>query len=67
METFLKWLATSPYATMFKVGLGTSLAWGLDHLSYFNLSPAATPVVISVVTILINSLNKYDVRYGRTH
>ena len=62
---FLKWLATSPFATAFKVGIGAGLAWIVDNVSGLNLGPIATPLVIAIVTIAINALNNQDARYGK--
>jgi hypothetical protein len=61
----LKWLATSPIATAVKIGIGAGLAWLLDNVSALNLSPVITPFIIAAVTVAINSLNKFDTRYGK--
>jgi hypothetical protein len=63
-KKFLKWLATSPFATAFKVGAGAGLVWLLDNASGFNLGPIVTPLIIAAVTILINVVNPQDNRYG---
>lgn len=63
-KKFLKWLATSPLATAFKVGAGAGLVWLLDNVSGFNLGPIVTPLIIALVTILINVVNPQDPRYG---
>jgi hypothetical protein len=65
MKSFLKWLATSPVATALKIGLGAALGWTLDNVAGLNLGPLLTPVVIALVTIAINALNKQDTRYGK--
>jgi len=65
MHSFKIWLAQSPLATAFKIGVGAGLAWLLDNIGSLNLSPAFTPLVITVVTIAINALNTEDPRYGR--
>ena len=60
----LKWLATSPFATAVKVGLGAALTWILDNVGAFNFTPATSAIIIAVTTILINALNPADNRYG---
>jgi len=65
MHGFKLWLAQSPLATAFKIGVGAGLAWLLDNVGSLNLSPAFTTVVIMAVTIAINALNTEDQRYGR--
>lgn len=66
-KKFLKWLATSPFATALKVGAGAGLVWLLDNISGFNLGPVFTPLIIAAVTILINTVNPQDKRYGVTN
>jgi hypothetical protein len=61
----LVWLAHSPLATALKIGLGAALGWLLDNVTGLNLGPLLTPVVIAIVTIAINALNKEDTRYGK--
>lgn len=66
MKKFLKWVATSPFATAVKVGLGAGLSWLIANLGEFNLSPAVTALIITLVTVVINALNPQDSRYGVT-
>ena len=67
MKKFKVWLAHSPFASALKIGIGTALAYIIDNVSSFNLGPAWTAVVISVVTVLINVINSEDKRYGVTN
>lgn len=67
MKKLKVWLAHSPLASAVKIGLGAALVYLIDNVASFNLGPAWTAVVISVVTILINFVNPEDKRYGVTH
>lgn len=67
MKKFKVWLAHSPLASALKIGLGAALVYIIDNAATFNLGPAWTAVVISVVTVLINFINSEDKRYGVTH
>jgi len=66
MKKFKVWLANSPLASALKIGIGAALAYILSNVATFNLGPAWTAVVISVVTVLINFVNSEDKRYGVT-
>jgi hypothetical protein len=67
MKKFKVWLAHSPLASALKIGIGTALVYIIDNAASFNLGPAWTAVVISIVTVLINFINSEDKRYGVTH
>jgi hypothetical protein len=67
MKKFKVWLAHSPLASALKIGVGAALVYLIDNAASFNLGPAWTAVVISVVTVLINFINSEDKRYGVTH
>lgn len=67
MKKFKVWLAHSPIASALKIGVGAALVYIIDNVSSFNLGPAWTAVVISVVTVLINFVNSEDKRYGVTN
>jgi hypothetical protein len=67
MKKFKVWLANSPLASALKIGLGAALVYIIDNAATFNLGPAWTAVVISIVTVLINFINSEDKRYGVTH
>lgn len=67
MKKFKVWLAHSPLASVSKIGVGAALVYIIDNVASFNLGPAWTAVVISVVTVLINFINSEDKRYGVTH
>lgn len=67
MKKFKVWLAHSPIASALKIGVGAALVYIIDNVGSFNLGPAWTAVVISVVTVLINFVNSEDKRYGVTH
>ena len=66
MKKFKVWLAHSPLASVSKIGVGAALVYIIDNVASFNLGPAWTAVVISVVTVLINFINSEDKRYGVT-
>lgn len=65
MHDFKIWLATSPLATAFKIGVGAGLAWVLENIDALSVPTAFTPAVIALVTIAINYLNSQDPRYGK--
>ena len=67
MKKFKVWLAHSPRASALKIGVGAALVYIIDNVASFNLGPAWTAVVISVVTVLINFVNSEDKRYGVTN
>jgi len=67
VKKFKVWLAHSPIASALKIGVGAALVYIIDNVSSFNLGPAWTAVVISVVTVLINFVNSEDKRYGVTN
>ena len=67
MKKFKVWLAHSPIASALKIGVGAALVYIIDNVASFNLGPAWTAVVISVVTVLINFVNSEDKRYGVTN
>jgi len=67
MKKFKVWLAHSPLASAVKIGVGAALVYLIDNVGSFNLGPAWTAVVISVVTVLINFINSEDKRYGVSH
>lgn len=64
MKKFKVWLANSPLASALKIGIGAALVYVIDNAASFNLGPAWTAVVISIVTVLINFVNPEDKRYG---
>jgi len=66
MKKFKVWLAHSPIASALKIGVGAALVYLIDNAASFNLGPAWTAVVISIVTVLINFINSEDKRYGVT-
>ena len=67
MKKFKVWLAHSPLASASKIGVGAALAYIIDNVASFNLNPAVTALVISVVTVFINTINTEDKRYGLTN
>ena len=67
MKKFKVWLAHSPLASASKIGVGAALVYIIDNVASFNLGPAWTAVVISIVTVLINFINSEDKRYGVTN
>jgi len=67
MKKFKVWLAHSPIASALKIGVGAALVYLIDNVASFNLGPAWTAVVISIVTVLINFVNSEDKRYGVTN
>jgi hypothetical protein len=67
MKKFKVWLAHSPLASALKIGVGAALVYIIDNAASFNLGPAWTAVVISIVTVLINFVNSEDNRYGVTN
>jgi hypothetical protein len=67
VKKFKIWLAHSPLASALKIGVGAALVYIIDNVASFNLGPAWTAVVISIVTVLINFVNSEDNRYGVTN
>jgi len=65
-EKVLNFLAKHPLGTAIKVGLGSALVYVVDNISSFNLAPAASAIVITLVTIAINAINPHDSRYGKS-
>ena len=61
----LNFLAKSPVGTAIKIGLGAALAYIIDNIASFNLTPAVAAGVIAGVTMAINALNPNDSRYGK--
>jgi len=67
VKKFKVWLAHSPLASALKIGVGAALVYIIDNVASFNLGPAWTAVIISIVTVLINFINSEDKRYGVTN
>jgi len=65
MKSFLKWLATSPTASAFKIVLGGLLAVGIDCVDSFHLSPAISLLVVAVIPVVVDALNPHDPRFGK--
>jgi hypothetical protein len=59
------WLATSPIASMVKIGLGAALGAFVDELANQGVGPIWVAVGAALVPIVINWLNPADPRYGR--
>jgi len=65
MKKFLKWLASSPTASVLKIVLGGSLAIAIDYVDSFNLPPTIALLVVAVVPLIIDALNPHDPRFGK--
>lgn len=64
MNSFLVWLADSPFGGAFKAASGAVLVWVLDNVQSFNLPPIAQVAIVAGLPVLINALNPMDPRYG---
>lgn len=61
----MKWLATSPVASILKITLGAALGGVLSWLMTANVGPLWVAVGSAVIPVLVNYLNPDDARYGR--
>lgn len=66
MSEFLAWLARSPIASAVKVASGAVLVWLIDNVTDLGLHPVVQVAIVAAVPVLINSVNPFDPRYGRT-
>lgn len=64
METFLKWLATSPLGSALKVGLAATFGWVLENIETLNVPSVLSVALVTAIPVIINWLNPQDKRYG---
>jgi hypothetical protein len=62
MEKFLDWLAVSPLADAAKVAVAAVLGYAVANANDF--SPVVAIMVTTAFPVLINALNKNDIRFG---
>ena len=65
IDKFLAWLAVSPLASAFKVGLAATLGYILADPDIMGLPPILAVGVVAALPVLINWINPADYRYGR--
>lgn len=63
-DKFLVWFAKSPFGTALRVGIGAGLAWTVDNVGLFELSPTVQVAVIAAVSAALRWLNPKDPAYG---
>lgn len=63
-DKFLAWFATSPFGTALRVGVGAGLAWILDNIGLFQLSPTVQVGVVAAVSAALRWFNPQDPAYG---
>lgn len=63
-DKFMAWLATSPLATAFKVGLAASLGYILAEPDILGVPPIVAVGIVAAIPVVINWLNPVDTRYG---
>jgi hypothetical protein len=61
----MKWLATSPYASLLKILTGAALGGLLSWLMAADVSPLMVAIGSAVIPVAINWLNPDDPRYGK--
>lgn len=61
----MKWLATSPYASLVKILTGAALGGLLSWLMAANVDPLMVAIGSAVIPVAINWLNPDDPRYGK--
>lgn len=61
----MKWLATSPLASMLKILTGAALGGLLSWLMASDVDPLMIAVGAAVIPVLVNWLNPDDPRYGK--
>jgi hypothetical protein len=68
MDTFQKWLGTTPTGTIARVLLGTLLGWAAAELPAWQ-NPAVPAVLFvilqGIIPALLAYINPADTRYGR--
>lgn len=65
MNKVFSWFATSPLSTAARVAIGAGLAYIVDNIGLFNLSPVMQVAVIGVVASAIRYFNPADGVYGK--
>lgn len=63
-DKFMAWLATSPLASAFKVGLAASLGYILAEPDILGVPPIVAVGIVAAIPVIINWLNPEDGRYG---
>lgn len=63
-DKFMAWLATSPLASAFKVGLAASLGYILAEPDILGVPPIVAVGIVAAIPVVINWLNPVDTRYG---
>lgn len=61
----MKWIATSPYASLLKILTGAALGGLLSWLMVADVDPIMVAIGSAVIPVAINWLNPDDARYGR--
>jgi len=64
-ENFLKWMAGTRTGSMFKIAIGTTLAYVAEVVTDWDIPVVVSLVIISLIPVIINEINPKDPRYGR--
>jgi len=65
MKSFLKWLASSPTASVLKIAFAGLLATGVDALNSFHLPTSIIIIITALVPVIVDALNPHDPRFGK--
>lgn len=65
-EKFLQWMASTRTGSMFKIAIGTSLAYVAEVVTDWDVPVIVSLVIIALIPVIINEINPKDPRYGRT-
>ena len=64
MKSFLKWLATSPTASVLKIAVGGLLVIVFDSVDSLNLPTGVALAITALIPVIVDALNPQDPRFG---
>lgn len=64
-DKLFSWFATSPLSTAARIGVGAALAFIIDNIGGFNLTPPQQVLVVAAVSSAMRWFNPADGVYGK--